>query len=641
MCGIAGVLQGDGSAVDPDELEAMADAVGHRGPDQRGTAHLGPIGLAATRLAVVDLGPTGAQPWVQDGRALVFNGELYDLAALRSEVRGAGIELRGTSDTEVLFHLLDRQGVEHVLPRLRGMFALAWADGTGRVQLARDRLGIKPLHWLARGSTVAWASEIKCFAALGPLRPDPSRSLFGVLSLADRWSTRTVFQGVRQVAPGQVVTIAADGTTSVRSWYHLRDDVDPELAADLRAADGREVRERLEHLLRAAVGRMATADGGVASLVSGGVDSSVLADLACEVDPGHQLHTAAIGGPLDEQAAAERLARHLGRPVEVTAFGPAMVLEDWATGTWHHEAPIVTHLNALPLARVAASVRATGTTSVLTGEGADELFAGYPTMAAARQLALLRAPFRGLQRAYGLVPGLAERVLPGGPSQEHYLAALGDDFETARLGLDADEAFTHLPPADARHGVLTYVALQGHLRTLLHRNDRMGMQHSVECRFPYLDEDVVRFGLNLPHRHKLALTPHLHDRKHPFVLDKAVLRGVASHRSLPGARQVKAGFPSWGHVDMRVGAGLFHGGWVADALELSRAAVEHLVQRESPYYVAKLASVEVFGSLFGADEPIATVDQRIHRHVEMVRRPGSARSSKGSAVAWTRWRSPI
>jgi asparagine synthase (glutamine-hydrolysing) len=602
----------------------------HRGPDHSATACLGPIGLAATRLAIVDLGPTGNQPIVEGRRGLVFNGELYNLAALRAEVLGAGIELDGTSDTEVLFHLLDQGGIDATLPRLRGMFAFAWADGTGRVQLARDRLGIKPLHWAQRDGMVAWASEVKALAPLVPLRPDPARSLFSVLSLADRWSTRTVFKGVHQVGPGEVVTVSSDGSVSVSTWYRLSDDVDPALAADLAAADRTEICERLDGLLRTAVAATATADAPLATLVSGGLDSSVIADLVCAGDPGHQLYTASIGGPQDESAAAEAIARHLGRQLRTTSFTPDMVLADWAQGTWHHEAPIVTHLNALPLARVAASVHADGVKAVLTGEGADELFAGYPTMAADGQLALLKVPYRALRRAYGLVPGLAERVLPGGPSQEHYLAALSDDFETARLGLDADEAFAHLDPDDARHSVLTYVALQGHLRTLLHRNDRMGMQHSVECRFPYLDEEVVRFGLNLPRRHKLAVTARVHDRKHPFLLDKAALRRVAMRGHLPGARLAKVGFPSWGHVDMRIDADLFRGGWVAETLELSDKAVVHLVERESPYYVAKLASVEVFGALFDGHDPVDTVRERIQRHVRMADRSAPAGQPEGA-----------
>jgi asparagine synthase (glutamine-hydrolysing) len=639
MCGIAGVLRSDGAAPDRSLLEAMAAAMAHRGPDQHGTTTLGAVGLAATRLSILDLTEAGSQPMVRGDRGLVFNGELYNARALRAEVRGAGIALEGTSDTEVLFHLLDRQGLDVVLPRLRGMFALAWVDGRGGVQLARDRLGIKPLHYLVRDGVVAWASEIKALVPVAPLRLDSARTLFSVLSLADRWGSRTVFQGVQQVAPGQVVHVDGRGGVRTSPWYRLADDVDPALAAELAAAGREEVQERLDHLLRAAVASTSASDAPVGTLVSGGVDSSVVAALACELDPGHRLHTAAIGGPDDERVGAERLAQALGRPLTVTPFEPAMVLADWARCTWHHEAPIVTHLNALPLARVAAAVHQEGTKSVLTGEGADELFAGYPTMAATRHLEVLRLPYRGLRRAYSVVPGLAERILPGGPSQEGYLAALGDDFETTRLGLEADERFSHLEASDARHGVLTYVALQGHLRTLLHRNDRMGMQHSVESRFPYLDEDVVRFGLNLPHRHKLALTVRPHDLKHPFLLDKAVLRDVARARGLPGARQVKAGFPSWGHADMRIDAAFFRDGWVADALELSDAAIDHLVERESPYYVAKLASVEVFGQLFERARAVEVVQDHVEAHVRMVERGGQAAGVR--AVAWSRWRSPI
>jgi asparagine synthase (glutamine-hydrolysing) len=400
------------------------------------------------------------------------------------------------------------------------------------------------------------------------------------------------------------------------------------------------VRDRLRSLLETSIAATSASDGPVGSLVSGGLDSSVVAAAACERDPGHRLYAASIGGAHDERPAAEALARAVGRPLTTTPFTSAMVLEDWASCTWHHEAPIVTHLNALPLARVAASAHAEGTTAVLTGEGADELFAGYASMSSRRHLDLLRLPYDVLRRTYGLVPGLAERVLPGGPSQEGYLAALGDDFESTRIGLEAEGTFDHLAPADARHGVLAYVALQGHLRTLLHRNDRMGMQHSVECRFPYLDQDVVRFGLNLPRHHKLAPTPRLHDRKHPFLLDKAALRQVAAQRGLPGARAPKAGFPTWGHTDMRIDAGLFAGGWVAEALDLSTPALEHLVADEDPYLVAKLGSVEVFGLLFGRGDGVAEVDAQVQRAVRMVDRAGS-RSLGGRPLAWTRWRSPI
>jgi asparagine synthase (glutamine-hydrolysing) len=641
MCGIAGLVWDDGRPPGAADLEAMAAALKHRGPDSTGTGAVGPIGLAATRLAIVDLGSTGEQPIIESGAGLVFNGELYNHRALRAELRGAGVTLKGTSDTEVLFHLLRVRGVRDVLPRLRGMFAFAFAGTDGSVHLVRDRLGIKPLHWTARAGRVAWASEVKGLAAVVPLRPDPARALFGVLSLADRWSSRTVFTGVHQVAPGEVVSIAPGGRVSQHQWYRLTDDIDPALARDLDAADSGEIQHRLEALLEAAVAAAATtADAPLGSLVSGGVDSSVIAALASAVDPGHRLFSADVSGPHSERAAARSLAGRLGKELATAPFEPAMVLDDWARCTWHNEAPVVTHLNALPLARVAAVVHASGTRGVLTGEGADELLAGYPTMAARPHLDLLRLPYRALKRLYSTIPGLVEQVLPGGPSQEGYLAAVSDDFETARLALDAEEHFTHLPPDEARHAVTTYMALQGHLRTLLHRNDRMGMQEAVECRFPFLDEDVVRFGLNLPRAHKVTRTWHLHDRKHPFLLDKAPLRHIAEDQRLPGARRPKAGFPTWGHSDMTIDAGLFRHGWLADALELSPAALEHMVEVESPYYVAKLASVEVFGRVFDCSGGIDGAREHIARHVQMTRRPPAGGSPR-TAVPWTRWRSPV
>lgn len=622
MCGIAGIRHPDDRVVDGSVLEAMAAALAHRGPDGRGTWQAGGVGLAATRLAIVGEGPTGDQPMAADGCALAFNGELYNRADLLAELRGAGVEPVGRSDTEVLFGLLRLRGVEPVLPRLRGMFAFAWVEDDRTVHLARDRFGIKPLYWAERGSTVAWASEVKGLAPAVEVRPDRSRALFSVLSLADRWSERTVFDGVRQVRPGQRVEITPDGTVRTEVWHRLSDAVDPDLAAELAAAPSAEVDARLDAALERAVTAMLMSDRPLATLTSGGVDSSVVAAVATGSDPDHALYTAAVSGPHNEIDAATALGRALGRPVRAVPFTPEMVLDDWARCTWHHEAPIVTHLNALPLARVAGAVHDDGTKAVLTGEGADELFAGYPAMAARPHLDLLRLPYRALRRLYGLVPGLSDLVLPGGPSQEGYLAALGDDFESVRLGREAAEAFDHLEPGEARDAAATYVALHGHLRTLLQRNDRMGMQHSLESRFPFLDEEVVALGLNLPRRHKRSATARPHDRKHPFVLDKATLRRVAASRGLPGARRRKDGFPSWGHVDMRVGAGFFRDGWVAELLELSDPAIDHLVADEDPYYVAKLASVEVFGRLFDRDAPIELVAADVARHVSMRPRPG-------------------
>lgn len=644
MCGIAGVLHDDRRAPDPRALEAMAAAMAHRGPDSTGVLCTPHVGLAATRLAILDLSEAGDQPVADDHHALAFNGELYDHVDLRAEVRGAGVQLRGGSDTEVLFHLLRLQGIDAVLPRLRGMFAFAWVEQrTGRVHLVRDRLGIKPLHWIHRDGTQAWASEIKGLRAVLPLTIDPARTIFSVLSLADRWSERTVFEHVHQVAPGHHVVLEPGRTPASTPWYTLATDVDPDLFADLSAAGTTEVRDRLAVLLEHAVRRTSTSDAPVATLVSGGVDSSLIASFAAEAHPAHRLYTAAVTGSHSELPAAEALAEHLHLDLVPAPFTPGDVLDDWTRGTWSNEAPIVTHLNALPLARVAQAVHGDGAKVVLTGEGADELFAGYPSMAARRHLDLARVPYTWLRRLYSTVPGLAEQVLPGGPSPEGYLGALSDDFETARLGREADQAFTHLDPGEARRAVLTYVALQGHLRTLLHRNDRMAMQWSVESRFPYLDEDLVRFGLNLPHRHKVALSARVHDRKHPFVRDKAVLRDVAQARGLSSARRPKAGFPSWGHVHMRVGRGLFVDGWVADQLELSAAAMDHLVEHEDPYHVAKLASVEVFARLFALDHDQDEVRDHIQANVRMDV-GDEARADRAAArrpVPWSRWRSPI
>jgi asparagine synthase (glutamine-hydrolysing) len=156
---------------------------------------------------------------------------------------------------------------------------------------------------------------------------------------------------------------------------------------------------------------------------------------------------------------------------------------------------------------------------------------------------------------------------------------------------------------------------------LLHRNDRMGMLNSIESRFPFLDEDVVRFGVNLPLKHKIRRTRKLHDRKHPFLVDKAVVRALGARELAPAiADKRKNGFPMYGHSDLVVQPDALLGGYVADLVGLTTSGARYMADHADPYFVAKLVSVEVFGRLFALGDPIEKVDAWVADHVTF--RPG-------------------
>jgi asparagine synthase (glutamine-hydrolysing) len=618
MCGIAGVVGGAGSAPDQRELERLAAAMAHRGPDRQAWTIRGTAGLVAARLAIVDLSSAADQPMADDRHALVFNGEIYNQGELRRCLEDDGEVLRGHGDTEVLFRHLVRYGIEATLPRLRGMFAFAWHDGD-RLHLARDRFGIKPLVWCRDGERFLFASEARTLAAVTDLRVDPTQALFGFLSLADRSGRRTVFAGVEQVPPGHRLVVGQDGSVEVTAWHRWADEVDADRSAELADLPYGELALRLDALLTASVRRMLMSDTPMATFVSGGVDSALLAALVdgCG-DADHALLAADVVGPRSEAPAARRVATELGRALHTTLFAADEVLDQWAPATLVYEAPLVTHMNSLPYGALARMANRMGVKAVLTGEGADELFFGYAETAFEPVRRVLRAPVESLARIYGTVPGLAKRVLPELiDARERDLADLAEDFERRRQAEASLEAYAfagrQAPRLAAGLDMLT-----GHLLSLLHRNDRIGMAASIESRFPYLDEEVVAFSLNLPLSAKLRWGSSRHDRKHPFLRDKAVLRDVA-HRHLPArvANKPKDGFPTIGHEQLRIDPGFFRDGWLADALGWSREGIRRLCEDEPAVTAGRMASVEVFGRLFAGHDDPDTVTAHVRANVRI------------------------
>ncbi len=600
-------------------LEAMAARLSHRGPDDRGTfVHRG-LGLATTRLSIVDLSDKGAQPFRDENAALVFNGEIYNAATLGRRLEGEGVVFRGGSDTEVLFHALRRWGVEATLPTLEGMFAFAFADLVRQaVSLCRDRLGIKPLVWTEHGGDLAWASEAKGLIPFRPLRTDGVQSVFSVTGRLERSAHLTGFSGVNRLPAGHVLTATAGARPSIICWAPLEDLVDEAHHAELARTEPDELVRRLDSLLTSACERVGASDAPTGLFLSGGVDSSLVAALSVPRSP--TMLSADIGGDRSEAPAAREVARHLDADLTMIEFPREALLEDWAVATWHAESPVVTHVNALPFRRLALAARDLGVKAVLTGEGADELFFGYAEIMIDALRRTARAPRDALRRAAAHLPGPVGAALGRlGVDQSGFLVDLAGGFRRHVLHERAVEAFSFASPQSAERSAATLVWLGDHLPTLLHRNDAMGMAASIEARFPYLDDELARFAVNLPPAAKWSLHPRAHDPRHPFVLDKALLRRVAC-RHLPAsvAYRPKLGFPVHGYDLVRTSTAFWTDGYVVGLLGLDRAAIDHLVSAVDPYLAAKLASVEVFGRLFDLGHDIDTVSAHVRSHARMV-----------------------
>jgi len=529
MCGIAGVAQREPVGVPLDVLARMAAAIRHRGPDGYGFYSAPRLGLAHTRLSIIDLAG-GAQPMaIDDGRLVIsYNGEIYNYRELAAELHGLGRRFATASDTEVLLHAYAVWGTG-MLERLNGQWAFAlWDDRTQSLLLARDRFGVRPLFVAERGGTLCFASEVKALFASGLVEPgaDPA-GLDEVFTFWGARPPRTPFLGVEALEPG-CYAVWRDGRLRRARYYAL--DY-PEAGAEPAAA-----LERLDELMRTGVELRLRADVPVGGYLSGGLDSSITCALAAVTSP-YQLRTFSISfedPQLDESAFQRRVAAAVGSQHAVELISGHRVAEAFPEAVAHAETPLV-RTAPVPMYLLARLARDRGITVVLTGEGSDELFLGYDLFKeVAVRLFCLRQPQSSWRpRLFDrLYPYLAESARGGEFWRRAFLDAGSPDdplfshmprflltsrikdfyapeFAAAAARGDALQSLREaLPPRFASWSPLNRAAylemvtlLSGYL--LSAQGDRMAMAHGVEGRFPFLDHRLFEFAASLPTRSRL------------------------------------------------------------------------------------------------------------------------------------------
>jgi asparagine synthase (glutamine-hydrolysing) len=393
MCGIAGfrLLVAGSQQLPPVEvLDRMTDALVHRGPDSRGVWHDAArgVGLGHRRLAIRDLSPTGYQPMVSAcGRYVItYNGEIYSHLEIARDLEAAGCRLRGTSDTEIILEAFARWGVDAVLPRLIGMFAFALYDrDTGELVLVRDRLGIKPLYWGIVDGLLLFGSELKALRALPGWQPRVDRNALAAFMRHNYIpAPHTIYQQIHKLEAGTMLRLGSDGVPRVGRYWDLRAIVERAIRTPANIGDAEAV-TNLDALLSDAVRRRMVADVPLGCLLSGGVDSSLVTALLQE-NSNRPIKTFSIGfrdRAFDEAPFAREVAGHLG-----TEHTELYVEPDDALGLieklpqWYDE-PFADS-SQIPTQIVCALTRR-HVTVVLSGDGGDELFAGYPRYALAQQ----------------------------------------------------------------------------------------------------------------------------------------------------------------------------------------------------------------------------------------------------------------
>ncbi len=549
MCGICGIATIQG-AVDPARLAAMSATLVQRGPDSDGS-HLEPgVGLAARRLAIIDL-VTGDQPISnEDGRiTVVQNGELYNYRELRLELERAGHRFSTSGDTEVLAHLYEEHG-ERFAERLRGMFAVAlWDSERRRLVLARDPYGIKPLYYREVEGELAFASELRALPR-GEIDLDALEAFLAFNSVP---APLTIFREVRKIPPGHVL-VWEDGRSKLTRYARpapvaasrVRDDEEAELVEELRA--------RLRDSVRAHL----VSDVPVGVLLSGGIDSAALAALAAE-ESSEPLRTFSIGfeeRSFDELGDARLVAERYGTEHRELVLRPdaALLLPALADA---FDEPFADS-SALPTYLV-SELAAKDVKVALSGEGGDELFGGYYTYAAdllaqrvgwtARLLRPLveRLPSSGAKASFDYRAKRFVRAAHLPPLERHhgwkeiFSADARAELTGRRSGFDPVDLlrarFAETEGAEllAR---LQDVDLGTYLvDDLLVKTDRASMAHSLEARVPFLDPIVTNFALGLPTRHKVrGLRKKVLMRKAAApLLPPALLRSRKRGFSIPAA----------------------------------------------------------------------------------------------------------
>jgi asparagine synthase (glutamine-hydrolysing) len=622
MCGIFGIVYRD-AASQPDQqrLAETGRILGHRGPDSGGIFRAGGVGLVHTRLSLLDLTSRGDQPFWDEQRryALVYNGEIYNFRELRQELEADGIRFHTETDTEVLLKGVIHRGLDAILPRLEGMFAFGLWDSQERsLTLVRDRFGIKPLSVYEDDRCLIFASEVKAMGPWLSLTPDPHVPSAYLSGFGGPTRDRSFFRDVSILAPGCVRQLRGGERSTERSFFHVTQFWERDDLQRLRTLGDRAAVDLVEEMLFASVRKHLIADAPVGALCSGGLDSSLVMAMASKLHSNLAIFHADVQGPLSEHAAAKALADHLGLELQTVQVTDKDFVEQLPAVIWHYEYPFSYHPNSVPFLLVSRLVRANGVKAILSGEGSDECFLGYAPIAYDDLRGAYQRLLAGTRDLVQRVPKLGKGLWP---KTTDFQDRVKDIEQNLELALDRRQILQRVGEVGVQLRAREHRSLEWlgyHLRTLLHRNDALGMAASIEARFPYLDNAFVKAAVNLPYKHKIRPALNSFDLAHPLLRDKWVVRQVAD-RYIPRAlsRRRKVGFPVNAYERLRCAPSFFESGFVADLYRLGTRAVGRLLETSSRDFQMRLLMLEAWGRLFfrGVSEP--ELRTSLLRHVQI------------------------
>jgi len=526
MCGVVGFWHKDDKPVEEHVLQKMVHRLAHRGPDDNGLWSHRSLGLGHTRLSILDLSQNGHQPFVtSDGNGVLsYNGEIYNYLDLRQQLQKQGVTFKSTSDTEVLLYALQLWGPEKAVPLLEGMFAFAYFDLRSQtLWLARDRAGIKPLYWIDRNNLYVFASEMKALFDHPdiPCRPD-MHSLTTQMIYRRLDGDWTPFEGVKCVLPGTLIKIT-EQASEVITYFDLLRDIDVDRIVRAKQIPFDEILLSFEEKFWHSVKSHLVSDTPVATMCSGGVDSSFITAAAKDYNSDLVAYVAEVENfRVNEAQKAQKVCDHVGIPLRRIKVNHEDYIRFWPEAVYYNDQPNFFTQNVYTML-VSKAAYQDGFKVLVTGEGSDELFGGYTLQAEAYHMWRLRRwhsrliPNNRFTRKLGhtfsrLAPfdfdllmkhpftHLDEMTL-----EQSSLARMSplDGIQRRLRHQHLFEKLERVTPLEERAFLArAFEDFYTHLRTLLCANDKMSMAVSVEARVPFLSNRMIDFGLHLNCRAK-------------------------------------------------------------------------------------------------------------------------------------------
>jgi asparagine synthase (glutamine-hydrolysing) len=500
------------------------------------------------------------------------------------------------------------------------MFAFAFFDLNHKtVLLARDRFGMKPLYTYQDESCFAFASEVKAFKPWFALEPEPFSIASYLLGFGGPTKGFTFYKHVQSVAPGSMVVLETGRSPSQTSFFSIPEFLDREQIESLDRLKPLQMVDKMEELLLASVSKHMFADAPVGAFCSGGVDSSLLMAMAARIHNNLAIFHANVKGSWSEYHAALALSKHLKLDLKSVDVEDRDFIHELPEVMRHYEHPYTYHPNCAPLLLVSKLVRENRVKGMLSGEGSDECFLGYPWFARQRIVDTYYRCGAQLRTQVHKVPAVGKILWP-------YRGTGNETVKTLfnRCEINADEkqsrafAASIFPNGTPTGTLQSLDYLNYHLRTLLHRNDCLGMAASIEARFPFLDNPLVATAVNMPDRFKLRFEPTVLEKAHPFYRDKWVVRKVAD-RYIPRklSRRIKIGFWTTVFHRMRVAPKYFENSFTSELFETSREQINAIGELADQELGMRLLHLDIWGDVCLRDHSDQQVLEKLNKHVRV------------------------